>query len=358
MSPEDDPNLQPSTFDAPTPSTGERDSGRTAESSPPPAPRGGAAARRRPQRAPPSRMKAPGGFLEHGARLANLPPGRHLETSASRSHSAGPNPWPNRIPRFERSRRRMRPKTRRWISCSTSSRLLSGGGRRRNFRRARARGYRRGRCRGRGRKIRRACSGAGISRFRRTHRIRRRADDRSGAAARAQGRLRPVVVHARAPPSRLGTHREVVSRAHQHHRKSHGANQGRVGGEYRRARVLACIADRAASGARPGSVEGPRNRSARPEAESQARQCGGQPARDSGRRAEGQARCAGGNPLRRRRGHRQSKECDRLRYFRRPWRHGRPAPRERPRLGPRAASEFRREAGRRHPGPGAEIRQG
>ena len=54
--------------------------------------------------------------------------------------------------------------------------------------------------------------------------------------------------------------------------------------------VPAGFADRIASGARPGCVEGQGNRSARAEVESQARQCGGEPARDSGRRAEVEAR--------------------------------------------------------------------
>ena len=98
-----------------------------------------------------------------------------------------------------------------------------------------------------------------------------RADDRSRAAARAQGRLRAAVVRARAPAPRLGAHREIVPRAHERHRQDRRANQGRAGGEYRRARVFAGFADRAAAGARPGIVEGPRDRSARPEAEPQAR---------------------------------------------------------------------------------------
>ena len=102
-------------------------------------------------------------------------------------------------------------------------------------------------------------------------------------------------LRARAPAPRLGAHREIVPRAHERHRQDRRANQGRAGGEYRRARVFAGLADRAAAGARPGSVEGPRDRSARPEAEPQARQRGGQPARDPGRRAESQARRAGGN---------------------------------------------------------------
>ena len=43
---------------------------------------------------------------------------------------------------------------------------------------------------------------------------------------------------------------------------------------------LARLAGRSPAGARPRRVEGSRNRSPRPEAEPQARQCGGQPPRD------------------------------------------------------------------------------
>ena len=152
-----------------------------------------------------------------------------------------------------RPRRRTRGRASRAESAETMDQLLDQfstppvGERRRDFRwpRAGGDGCRRG-C-GRRRKIRRPGSRAGIPRFGRADRIRRRADDRSRAAARAQRRLRAALLRARAPAPRLGTHREILPRAHQRHRQSRRANQGRPGGEYRRARVFARLADRAAA---------------------------------------------------------------------------------------------------------------
>ena len=71
----------------------------------------------------------------------------------------------------------------------------------------------------------------------------RRTDDRSRTLARAERRLRAVVARARSSPPRLGTHREIVSRARHDQRKGHGAHQGRPGGGYRCALVPAGFAD-------------------------------------------------------------------------------------------------------------------
>ena len=100
-----------------------------------------------------------------------------------------------------------------------------------------------------------------------------------------------LLSHVRAHRRRVWERIEKSYREHsQHHRQSHRANQGRPGGGYRRARFFAGFANRTAAGARSGCMEGPRHRSPRPEAESQARQRCRQPPRDPRRRAESEAR--------------------------------------------------------------------
>ena len=163
----------------------------------------------------------------------------------------------------------------------------------RDFRWARAGGDGSGRCRGCGRKIRRAGSRAGISGFGRSDRIRRRADDRSRAAARAERWLRAAVARARASAPRLGAHRESLSRAHESAR-ARSSSASRAAWWSISACALFCPPRRSSCVPCTISKAGKTgDRSSHPEAESQARQHRREPPRDSGRRAKGQARGAG-----------------------------------------------------------------
>src|SRR6185437_9820464 len=78
---------------------------------------------------------------------------------------------------------------------------------------------------------------------------------------------RASLARARASSPRLGAHREGLARSKQPYRHGYRAHQGRLGGEYRHARISARIAARVAPGARSGWVEGPRDRSSRAEAQ-------------------------------------------------------------------------------------------
>ena len=168
-----------------------------------------------------------------------------------------------------------------------------------------------------------------------------------------------LLSHVRAHRRRVWERIEKSYREHTNvNGKIAGADQGRAGGRYRRAGVSAGVADRAEAGARSRGMERPRDRSARPEVEPQTRQRGGEPARNSGRRAEGQAGRARVDAFRRRGRERAREERDGLRSVRRSRRDGWAAARKRFGVGPRAASLVDREARRRDSGANPEIRQG